>query len=712
MNTNNAPKPLNNELMTIGADIINTNDIGIIVINSERNICCWNKWMVDKSSISQKHALNKPLSSIFSQLTSLRLFNAIEDVFNNSMSSVLSSKFNPEILPLYTDNSKQQKLSQQLIIKPVQQNNYCLIQVFDVTSAIARDNMLRRQTAASKNKELYTRTILSSIADAVITTDEKGIVDYVNRVAEDIMECSVQDLINKPLKNVFCMLDQDSSPVKLNTEQLLNTDLTTKNLGTNLTLKTSQGNKVAIEESIAPIKNSNGQVLGLVIVFRDVSNARKLVEQVNWQASHDGLTGLVNRSTFDKQLCSTVDAVKNTRQQHTLLYLDLDQFKIVNDTCGHIAGDELLKQISKTIQEKIRNNDILARLGGDEFGILLQNCPTGIAKKIANNIRHAIRDFRFGWGDNSFQIGVSIGLVEINEHTLDVKRILSAADTACYAAKDNGRNQVHIYDFDKSDAADRHGEMEWYSKIQQALEENRFCLFGQAIAPTNDPSKIEHIEVLIRMLDTDKTLLPPGSFIPAAERFDLMGAIDRWVVKNVFLMYERSKAAILDNKIKFAINLSGNTLSDKETLLYIVDQLIKFEIPANLITFEITETAAISNLSAASTFIKTLKRQGCLFSLDDFGSGLSSFAYLKNLQVDFLKIDGTFIKDIVDDPIDFAMVKSINQIGHVMKLETIAEFVENDEILEVLTQLKVDHAQGYGIAKPKPLMDQSGKFIF
>jgi len=702
-------------LNAVAQQVIDLSDIGIILLDNKERVCCWNKWMVDKSNVQQENAVGLKLEEIFTSLSSLRLKNAIDDAYHCNMSSILSPKFNPHILPLFLEGStltNPQPMGQMLMIKPIiEEVTYCLIQVIDVSSAIARDQMLRAHAANSKSKELHTRTILSSIADAVVTTNEKGIIDYMNNIAEKLTGWQFSEAINQPLEAIYQVVDSHTNNKFPKATNFINSGDIPKSTGNNLLLTKKCGSPIAIEESLAAIKNTQQEVKGLVIVFRDVSHSRELVEQVNWQATHDALTGLYNRTEFDHKLSDLVERAKELNEHHTLLYLDLDQFKIVNDTCGHVAGDELLKQVSNTILSQIRTNDILARLGGDEFGILLQNCPLAIATNIANNIRQSIKDFRFGWGENSFQIGVSIGLVEIDNESIDLKQLLSAADAACYAAKDNGRNQVHVYDKEASDAADRHGEMQWFSRIQQALEENRFCLYGQVIAPVLAPDKVEHIEVLIRMLDENFNILPPGAFIPAAERFNLMSAIDRWVVKNVFTLIKDNRDKIIKENMHFAINLSGNTLSDKETLLYIIDLLTRFDIPRERISFEITETSAIANLSAATNFINALKSQGCRFSLDDFGSGLSSFAYLKAMPVDFLKIDGAFIKDIVKDPIDREMVKSINQIGHVMNLQTIAEFVENDETLAVLKEIGVDHAQGYGISKPTPLTDEKGRLV-
>jgi len=442
-------------------------------------------------------------------------------------------------------------------------------------------------------------------------------------------------------------------------------------------------------------------VVGVVIIFHDVTELRGLANKVSYQATHDALTGLINRREFERRLALLLESARQEDKEHALCYIDLDQFKIVNDTCGHVAGDELLRQLTTLLQAQVRERDTLARLGGDEFGILLGNCHLNKAEKIAEAFCHMVKEFRFVWQDKSFEIGASIGLVAIEANSGSTTDLLSAADSACYVAKDKGRNRVYVYQPDDEELVARHGEMQWVSRINQALEENRFELFYQPIVALQGGKEKMHVEVLLRLRDEAGKLIFPMAFIPAAERFDLMPAIDRWVIRNVFAFCEASGR----DDITYAVNLSGASLSDAGLMGYLREQFSNYDVRPYDISFEITETAAISNLSEAIHFISELKILGCSFSLDDFGSGLSSFAYLKNLPVDYLKIDGGFIRSIVDNPIDCAMVESINHIGHVMGIKTIAEFVENDEIYTCIKNLGVDYAQGYYIEKPKPLSD-------
>jgi diguanylate cyclase (GGDEF)-like protein/PAS domain S-box-containing protein len=441
----------------------------------------------------------------------------------------------------------------------------------------------------------------------------------------------------------------------------------------------------------------------LLIVSDDISEARALSKELSYQASHDPLTKLVNRREFELRTERLLDSIKQDNSSHALCYMDLDQFKIVNDTCGHTAGDEMLRQLSNELTDSMRHRDTLARLGGDEFGVLMEHCSLDDAQRVAISIQRKIQNFKFIWEGNVFRVGVSIGLVSIDESTSNLSNLLKDADSACYTAKDMGRNRIHVYHAEDSDIAQRHGEIQWLARLNQALDKGWLSLYAQAIIPL-DGSAEAHYEFLLRMIDDKGESFSPGVFLPAAERYNLMSAIDSWVIENA--MNILTKNPVFLNQVKFcSINLSGQSLTSPDMLKFIINKLGESGIDGRKICFEITETAAITNLKSAKTFISSLKALGCKFALDDFGSGLSSFGYLKNLPVDYLKIDGMFVKDIVDDQIDRAMVKSINEIGQVMGMLTIAEFVENDEIKGMLREIGVNYAQGYGIGKPQPLAD-------
>jgi diguanylate cyclase (GGDEF)-like protein/PAS domain S-box-containing protein len=441
---------------------------------------------------------------------------------------------------------------------------------------------------------------------------------------------------------------------------------------------------------------------GMVSTYRDITENHRLSQQLAYHASHDELTDLSNRREFELRVTQALHEAVDEGREHAVCYLDLDQFKVVNDTCGHVAGDELLRQLAGTLRTHIRSGDMLARLGGDEFGVLLGDCDVSNARRIARELRGVVEEFRFAWQDKSFRLGVSIGLVPVNGTSGTVADVLSAADSACYAAKDQGRNRIHVYNLEDAELAHRHSEMEWVVHIQHALEEDRFELASQRIVPVNGGAgEGLHFELLLRMLDEDGGSVAPGVFLPAAERYNLITHLDRWVVSRALAQLAADRS-MLDSLFQCSINLSGHSLANDDFLAFVQEQFTRTGVPGDRICFEITETAAIANLSRAQEFMNTLKALGCSFALDDFGSGLSSFAYLKALPVDYLKIDGAFVKDIVDDPIDFAMVKSINEVGHVMGKRTIAEFVENEAVLARLQALGVDYAQGYGIGRPQP----------
>jgi diguanylate cyclase (GGDEF)-like protein/PAS domain S-box-containing protein len=560
----------------------------------------------------------------------------------------------------------------------------------------------RIELALSREKELAQVT-LHSIGDAVITTDAEGYVQSLNPVAEKLTRWDGEQARGLPLDCVFKIVNEITRETLDNpVERVLDESRIVKS-SYNTLLIGRDGTEFAIDHSAAPIYASDRQLIGSILVFRDITQANTMARQLAWQASHDPLTELYNRREFEKRLATAVHSAQNGSIQHVLCYLDLDQFKIINDTCGHAAGDMLLRHISSLLPTQLRKTDTLARLGGDEFGILLYSCPLEQATQIANVLRQQINDYRFVWQDKTFTVGVSIGLVEINITTPSVASVLSAADAACYVAKNKGRNRVHIYQLDDTELAIQQGEMQWVTRLPQALEDNRFRLFYQpiaAIAPTSVGSP-HHCEVLLRLEDETGKLVSPMAFIPAAERYHLMHRIDRWVIQTLFRHLMLSSTARLPHV--YAVNLSGATLNDEQFISFVQEQFALTEICPQLICFEVTETVAITNLAKAAAVMRQLKALGCSFALDDFGSGMSSFAYLKNLPVDYLKIDGVFVREIVSDPIAAEMVAAIAKIASVMGIQTIAEFVEDEFILDKLRQLGVDYAQGYGISQPKAL---------
>ena len=444
-------------------------------------------------------------------------------------------------------------------------------------------------------------------------------------------------------------------------------------------------------------------LFSLLVARTVINHVSAKNRQLAYQASHDSLTGLINRHEFE---CRVERAIQNAKAQaatHTLLYLDLDQFKIVNDTCGHAAGDQLLQQLAQLLLGSVRHRDTLSRLGGDEFGMLFENCPLDKAIEIANNLLKSIEAFNFTWGESAFTLGISIGVVPIDRSTADLASTMSAADSACYIAKESGRNRVQIAHMGDRRLQERHGEMQWVSRLNRAIEEDQFALYFQPILPCANKSRHHtHLEILVRLIDDDGTVIAPGAFLHAAEKYNIISGIDRWVIKNSMTWLAATEKSGGD-PVTISINLSGQTIGSPDMLKFIIDQMEATGAPTEQIIFEVTETAAIANITSATSFMLTLRGCGFRFSLDDFGSGLSSFTYLKKLPVDFLKIDGTFVRDILSDPVDYAMVKSINELGQLLGKETIAEFVETTELADELERMGVNYVQGYAFAKPRPL---------
>jgi diguanylate cyclase (GGDEF)-like protein/PAS domain S-box-containing protein len=588
----------------------------------------------------------------------------------------------------------------------------------------------RMEQAFFEEKELAQVT-LQSIGDAVIATDSDGYISTLNPVAEKLTGWCTSEAKGLPLASVLRIVDETTRMPIENIAQIALYEGRIVDQGYNSLLIARNNHEFAIDHCVAPIHACNGQIVGAVVVFRDVTQVRTQARQLTWQATHDPLTQLVNRHEFEYQLEHALHSAKGYGQEHVMLYLDLDRFKIVNDTSGHVAGDELLRQVSQLFKSNIRKTDLLGRLGGDEFAVLLYNCPPQQGLDIAELLLQSIQGFRFAWQDKTFSLGVSIGLVAINPKTASTSAVLSAADLACYAAKNKGRNRVQVYQAGDRELIKQHGETQWVVQINQALEENRFRLYSQPIVSLRElPTTGTHCEILLRIQLETGQLVSPMAFIPAAERYNLMHAIDRWVIRTLFSNLSKIFTANLlvqnpgedSDKIVtlpagspqynsqssfdkppslYAINLSGDSINSEKFIDFIQEQFSIYQIPPEIICFEITETVAIANLSKAASLIWKLKELGCQFALDDFGSGMSSFAYLKSLPVDYLKIDGNFIKNLAENLIDVAMVEAITKIAHVMGIKTIAEYVESQAVMDKLKELGVDYAQGYYLGKPQ-----------
>jgi len=541
---------------------------------------------------------------------------------------------------------------------------------------------------------------LQSIGDGVITCDAHGRVEYLNPVAEELTGWRLEDSLGRTIDEIFRAFHEETcEPLENPLAVAVRRIRSIKSVRPMLLIR-KDGNEFYIESTASPIRDGTGTVTGGVLVFHDVSESRELNRRLSYHASHDVLTGLVNRREFETRLERALKSAKARETSYALCYIDLDQFKIVNDTCGHSAGDALLGQVGALLKSKVRWRDTLARLGGDEFGVLLESCSLEEALRTAETLREAIRNFRYTWEDRTFRLGCSIGVVPITAENEDVASVLSAADSACGAAKESGRNRVHCFEENDIDLMRRRREMQWAARINNALEESRFELFRMTILPLQVEDAGEHFELLLRMRDESGKIVAPDQFIAAAERYGITPSIDRWVIDSAF-RWLVSEADERRRLTMCSINLSGQSLGDDKFLPYVIEQFHRSGIDGSKICFEITETAAIANFSQASRFIQALKELGCKFALDDFGTGLSSFGYLKHFPVDFLKIDGSFVKGVLHDPIDREMVRSINEIGHLTGKQTIAEWAENAEIIEVLRGLGVDYAQGYGVSQPQ-----------
>ena len=550
----------------------------------------------------------------------------------------------------------------------------------------------------------HAQVTLHSIADAVITTDMNGQIEYLNPSASQLTGWDSEIATGLPIQRVFCLFSDDSrealeDPIK----QCLAYGEVIKS-GKDVSLRRHDGLPCSVQYSASPIMADGGSALGVILVIHDVTVARKMEQELSWQASHDVLTGLINRVEFESRLDFAIEATRQASEHHVLCQLDIDKLKLINDTCSHEAGDNLIKALAVVLQGCLRESDILARIGGDEFGVLLKNCALDAATEVAENMLSAIRGMNFVSCERSFDVCASIGIAPVTSGAGALAHIMSQADLACYAAKDSGGDRYRVYESGDQSLARRHDEMKWVSKLNDAIKSDQLVLYYQEIVPVvADTEAGGHFEVLVRMLDENGDIIAPDAFLPAAERYHLITRLDRWVISNTFSWYAgRMDVADLDT---VAINLSGASVTDNNFLDFIKNELRVHNVPPSVICFEITETTAIANLEAAAGFIQELKRLGCRFALDDFGSGLSSFTYLKSLPVDYLKIDGSFVKDMETDAIDCAMVSSIHQLGSLIGIKTIAEFVENDGILAKLAEIGVDYAQGYGIARPRPLQD-------
>lgn len=575
-----------------------------------------------------------------------------------------------------------------------------------MTDAIrSRIAALHQSEQALHEEKERAEVTLHSIGDGVITTDLQGRVRYLNPVAEHLTGVALADAQNKPIETVYRVRDELSGSPLANPVRLCLAEDTVIS-GVNLAqLVSAAGPTYAVKETAAPIRGKTGATIGAVLVFHDVTEARETSRKLAYQATHDVLTGLINRREFERLTDEVLQDARQNDSHHAFCYMDLDQFKVVNDTCGHVAGDALLMELATMIRHRTNEKDAVARLGGDEFGILMRNTPLNEARVMADEIRNRIRDYRFLWDGQTFEVGISIGVVPIRPDTSALAEIFSNADIACFVAKDMGRNQIHVSSLDDVEQARRQQEMQWSVRIPTALENNRFTLFYQRILPLDSTrDTLPRCELLVRMLDDDGHVILPGRLIPAAERFRHMPEIDRWVIRNALNLVVQHGDRL--GMASYAINLSGQSLGQEELLDFVKREILRSGVNPRLITFEITETAAIRNVSHAARFMAELKKMGCQFSLDDFGSGLSSFGYLKMLPVDYLKIDGSFVRNMLHDEHDHSIVIAITQIAKTLNITCVAEWIEDEATLLALKEIGVAYGQGFFLHRPEALATQ------
>ncbi len=570
---------------------------------------------------------------------------------------------------------------------------------------VARDITHRKSLEASLGRgKLQARITLESIGEGVITTDRNGVIDYMNEAAEQLIGANRASALGKRLLDLIALVDEVDRASLGDPVQKCLAERRRINLGRRALLLSKQAEReFSTELTASPIRGPDGQIAGCVVIFHDVSELRGLAREMSYQASHDALTGLVNRAEFERRLEAALKSARGEGVGHVVTYLDLDRFKTVNDTCGHIAGDNLLREIAALLKRRIRDSDTVARVGGDEFAMLLAGCPLDKARQISEDVCQAVGDYHFAWQDQIFDIGVSIGLVEVGQESGSAESVLSAADSACYLAKQQGRGRIHVYSTRDEVLARERGEIQWLQRLQRALKENLFELYVQPIvAVAGSGQRGPAAEVLLRMRDESGKSILPVHFLSSAERYHLMSHIDRWVVQAA-LTAIASGAPHLPNGRTCSINLSAQTLGDEDFLEFVVDVLDHTGVLPEKICFEVAESAIVHQLDHAQRFINVLHGIGCRFALDDFGSGIGSFANLKHLALDYLKIDGMYTRDLEKDGVNREMVAAMIKLARTLDFQVVAEQVEDQASFEALRTLGVDFIQGFVIEKPRPL---------
>ena len=630
----------------------------------------------------------KPLRQLFPGMTDEQIRGADSVLIKNARVPVATQ------LTGFSSSGREIRLN--LLAARVVDSNYCQLLLHQASEDdwFKEDLLLQREVI---------QAMLSNVSDAVITTNARTEVETLSPVARQILGLSLHEGLGVPVDQLFTLYDAEyQRPLPSLVMEALKRGTRVQVDGRVQLYSADQQNPVMVTAQVTPLRNGMNQISGSVLVLQSVNEASRVSSHLNWQANHDVLTQLPNRHHFEAELARAVAGVGKGEMTHGLLYVDLYHFKLINDTCGHTAGDELLRQLAALFGKRMRSQDVLARLGSDEFGVLLRNCTLAGTQRVADTLLRELQAFRFLWNEQQYKVGISVGAVMIDQSIESEAQALSAANAACCAAKEAGRNRIQFYHNDNA-LVQRRSEMHWVVKINEALAENRLVLYRQPVVPS-DPKQDEmpHYEILVRMMSPEGELIAPIDFIPAAERYGLMDEIDRWVLRHLLQYMRRQRDAGLARE-SYAVNVSGVSLGDEGFCEFVWHELAESGVPPKLLHFEITETAAISNMQRAVEFMQLFGENGCRFFLDDFGSGLSSFAYLKNFPIDYLKIDGAFVRGMEEDSTNFAMVSTINHLAHVMGIKTVAEYVENEVLLEWLRAVGVDYVQGYGIAMPSPL---------
>lgn len=677
------------EKSTMLAAIVDGTDDAIVSKTLGGIVTSWNKGATQIFGYSEEEMVGKDIKTIFP-----------DECFSEETYFIDKMKRGEPISHYETErlHKSGKRVNISASLSPIKNSVGEVIGVAKIARDITDQKALQNQFAA-QHEQL--RVTMDSIGDAVITTDCKGVVQYINHVAVKLSGWRFDEAVGQPLEKVFNIINENTrlpceSPVAICLQRN-----EVVGLANHTVLIHRDGHEYGIEDSAAPIKDKAGTTLGVVLVFHDVTAQREMANEISYRATHDSLTDLINRDEFELHLKKLINNQRNRAAYHALMYIDLDQFKVINDACGHHAGDTVLKDTSAILCQLVRNSDMVARIGGDEFAIILKDCTEEKALQIANDICKKVGGYRFQFDEKLYQIGASIGMVVIDNHWTSVSEIAQAADNACLEAKRTGRNRVHVHVDNDEALAQRKQSLQWASRITHALEHDGFALFSQRILPLNHKALL-HAEVLVRMKDEAGDLVPPGAFLPAAERFHLISRIDRWVVKATF-EWMRDNSNGFDHFDSVSINLSGQSLVDLTFHEYTKALITTIDIDYSKVCFEITETSVITNINDANQFIASLQAYGIKFSLDDFGSGASSFGYLNNLNVDYLKIDGQFIQDLLDNKIGQATVRCITEVAKITNAKTIAEWVDNEAVEDMLGRMGVDFTQGYLKHKPAPI---------